>query len=663
MSKLTVSDIKPHLEEIAAQAVAALGGQVRPTLVSPPNPEMGDMGFPCFPYAKALRRAPQQIAQDLVEALTAATADDPLVKGVKATGPYVNFVLDYAGVLGMILGEIRHGEQTFGAGDPKDADGPILIEYSSPNTNKPQHLGHVRNNLLGQTVANILAFAGHPLVRLNLINDRGIHICKSMLAYQRHGQDPTPESMGLKGDHLIGHFYVSFNTQFEAEYAQWLTTDAADAARNRWVEGDGAKKVLGSWKKRQVKAWKKANKGNKDIPEFKPDAETLHKLFAKDYKDTFFNTESTIGAATRELLVKWEQGDQDTRALWAKLNGWVEAGFAQTYERMGVHFDQIDHESQTYLLGKELVSKGLEDGTFTTSDNGAVVFDMEKIGGNGHKAVLRPDGTSLYITQDLGTAATRFDAHSPSKMIYVVGDEQNHYFKTLFGVFGQIRPESQGKMHHLSYGMVNLPNGRMKSREGTVVDADDLMNEMYKLAHKATKERYGDQIDEQETAHRAEAVGLGALKFFLMNFSPQTTMTFDPDESIKFQGRTGPFCLYAYARTASILRKVGGIESLQFDDGVLSALDSELELELIKSLAEFPQVAQDAAAGYDPSKIAGQAWKISKAMASFFNDTDHSVINAQTPEKRQARLQLIFAVNSVLETALGLLGIKTLEQM
>lgn len=664
MSAKNVKGIIPHLESLAEAALASLGVEERPSLAASPNPEMGDLGFPCFPFARALRRPPQQIAASVVEALAPIVEGDALVNSVHAAGPYVNFSLSLPSVLGMVLAEVKGGARPYGAVASPEGEAPVLIEYSSPNTNKPQHLGHVRNNLLGESVANLLSHQGRPVRRVNLINDRGIHICKSMVAYMKHGDGGTPESFGKKGDHLIGDFYVRYNSDLTQEYGQWLETEAADAAFAQWCEGEG-QKAIAAWRKKAKKKLVKAGELTKEQPAPEAPEEVKRSLFKGGYQDVWFNTSSALGAETKELLVKWEAGDEEVRALWARLNSWVEAGFAATYERMGIHFDQIDHESETYLYGKELVARGRASGVFEESANGAMVFDLSRIGLNGEKAVLRPDGTSLYVTQDLGTANARFDAHSPQKMIYVVGDEQDHYFKVMFSIFGHLRPEAQGKMHHLSYGMVNLPHGRMKSREGTVVDADDLMDEMHALALGRVRELYdAEAMGEAEMQRRAEIVGLAALKFFLLDKSPQTTMVFNPDEALEFTGRTGAFLLYAYARTHSILAKgeARGV-SLSFDDDALKSLGSELELPVIRALMEFPSVMGRAAQDLDPGKVAAATYEIARAFAKFYSDKHHKVLDAPTPELQSARLQLVYAVQGALASGLGVLGIDTLKQM
>lgn len=647
MTELNCRNVAAHLGGLAAQALGVVGleNPEPPMLAPPPDPTMGDLGFPCFPFARSLRRAPQQIAQELADALTPMLDGDGVASGVKATGPYLNFSLDHGKILGLALQEMRENAGRFGSGV---APGTVMVEYSSPNTNKPQHLGHIRNNLLGEIVSNILEHAGYSVVRTNLINDRGIHICKSMLAYERFGGGVTPEDRGVKGDHLIGEFYVRFDQAFREEYEAWLTTEAASEACAAWADSRAARKPL--------QTWKKARKKQK-LPQ-EPTPDVIRELFEKSYKDVYFNTASELGGAARELLRKWEAEDPEVRALWARLNGWVEAGFHETYRRLGIRFDRIDHESETYKLGKDLVEAGLETGHFHRAENGAAVFDLGKIGLSGEKAVLRPDGTSLYTTQDLGTAVRRFEEHELDQLIYVVGDEQNHHFKVLFGILAQLRPETDGKCHHLSYGMINLPSGKMKSREGTVVDADDMMDEVHALAESQVREKW-PEISAAEVQERAEAIGLGALKYYLMAFSPATTMTFDPKESLALTGKTGVYAMYSYARTASILRKAGEVPT---DLSTLSSLSTELEFGLVREIADFGRIVDQAAADRDPSRITEWIWRLAKALASFFADKDHNVLNTEDPTLRAARIQLVWAVNQALHTGLRLLGITPLEQ-
>lgn len=661
----SVKDLDQYLATVSAAALKSLGIDQAPQLLPPPRDGMGYLGFACFPYARQLRKSPPEVAQEVRAAILKEMGDSALVEDVTAEGPFLNFKLSMPGVLGLILQELEENADGFGGGFVhKDDTRPIMIEYSSPNTNKPQHLGHIRNNLLGQTVANIMEHYGYPVVRTNLINDRGIHICKSMLAYQDHGNNTTPEESGIKGDHLIGNFYVKFNTVFTAEYKAWLATDEANAAFDAWKASPAALKAKKGWAKKANKDIKKANKANgTQTPQVKPDEmpeETLYSTFTSSYKDAFFNTASVLGGRCKEMLRKWEAEDPEVRKLWRQLNDWVEAGFHETYQRMGIHFDNIDFESETYLLGKDLIQQGLADGVFGKADNGAVVFDLSKIKLQGQKAVLRPDGTSLYTTQDLGTATRRFEQFNPEKLVYVVGDEQNHHFKVLFGILAQLDANLDGRCHHLSYGMVNLPHGRMKSREGTVVDADDLMDEVVQLALGETLKLHPD-LNEAEAKQRAESIGLGALKFFLMDYTPQTTMIFNPEKSLEVTGRTGVYAMYSYARVASIMRKGDFVGTGKANPDVLNLLTHEKEEAIIKALAAFPQTVKRAFDLYDPSKLTEYTWKLGKSLSSFYEACP--VLTAETEEVKQARFWLIYAASRVQKIALSILGIHALEEM
>ena len=660
---LNTQDIQPHLKALATEALQALGCDQEPNLAEAPNPEMGDLGFPCFPFARVLRRSPAQIAQQVVAELEPRIADEPLIAEVRAVGPYVNFRLDLGALLQVVLHELSQRGDRFG-GDQVSGETPIMIEFSSPNTNKPQHLGHVRNNLLGESLARILGHYGREVIRANLINDRGIAICKSMLDYQRHGNGATPESTGLKGDHLIGRHYVGYATKLAEEYARWQGTPAAKEAFSAWSETPKGAAMLAAEAKEQGAPL--------------TDDEAL-RLFFKAHKDTWFNTTSELGQDTRALLQKWEEGDPETIALWKTLNGWVEAGFWQTYERLGVRFDRVDRESETWTLGKDIAVSGLERGVFGKADNGAIVFDLEQIGLQGEKAILRGDGTSLYITQDLGTAQMRFEAHDLDQLIYVVGNEQDHHFRVLFGILAALdQARYEGRCHHLSYGMISLPHGRMKSREGTVVDADDLMQEMHDLARASILERnnlpgesredeFGKVlpvIEEEDLVKRSEAIGMGALKYYMLNYTPRSPFTFDPEESLQFEGQTGVYGMYAFARTASIQRKADfGGPPAELDLATLSTLGTPLERDLVMRLTRFADHVRWASEQHDPSKIAAYIFDLAKALASFFSDKDHNVLHTPDPDLKAARLQLMYAVNRVVGVALNLLGIEPLTEM
>lgn len=573
-------------------------------IVRPPKPEMGDLAFPCFTLAKTLRKAPQAIATQVAEALAAA----PGIASAEPAGGFVNARLDPAMAARVTLGHVLRDPEHFADGD-RGQGKRLLVEFSSPNTNKPQHLGHVRNNLLGAAVAALAAHEGFEVIATNLVNDRGIHICKSMVSFRRFADGKSPADVGQKGDHYVGDLYVQFETALRAELEAYTAAGG-----------------------------------------------TLD-------KEAFFNSEhSSLGTEAREMLVAWEQGDPEVRALWSTMNGWVFDGFEKTYQRMGVSFQWVQRESETYLLGKEIVQQGLDRGVFERLPDGAVVCDLAKLdlkGVEGTKVLLRGDGTSVYMTQDLGTAKMRADERAPERMVYVVANEQDHHFRVLFGILDLVEPGLGSRCHHLSYGMVNLPSGRMKSREGTVVDADDLMDELHRLAGEEVERRY-PELTAEERWLRAERIGLAGLKFFVLRFSPQSAIKYDPEASISFDGETGPYLLYTYARSRSILRKAGAAETLPAAD--LAKLQTPEEHRVVLELVELARVLPEAAASYDPSRLCGQLYAIARAYNGFQNSKDHQVIGVE-PELEAARLTLVAAAGQALKMGLGILGIETLEEM
>lgn len=576
------------------------GVQDRPQLAPPTRADAGDLALPCHPYARHLRRNPKLIAEDLAS----VARGHPLVDRADAVNGFLNLHLDWTSLAPRVLAWAQSSDGALGRSQVLGGD-KLLIEYSSPNTNKPQHLGHCRNNLLGHAVASLAEAAGARVTRINLVNDRGIHICKSMVAYERFADGATPASLGVKGDHFIGDLYVRFNDALKAEL---------DAA---FPQGDG------------------------------PDP------------DTWFNTDSELGQRAREMLQLWEEGDLEIVALWRTMNSWCEAGFAETYARMGVRFDRIQKESETWMLGKAIVQQGLADGVFHHADNGAVVFDQERIGLEGDKAVLRADGTSLYITQDLGTAASRFQEYAPDRMIYVVGNEQDHYFRVLFGILGQLLPELQGKLVHRSYGMVELTTGKMKSREGTVVDADDLMDDLQREALAQNQERWAE-LPEDERVQRAEAVAMAGLKYYLLRFNPDRSFVFDPASSIAFEGDTGPYCVYAHARAATLLDKLGdAVEGVQPD---WSALAEPNAVKVMAALLAVPDLVTKGARDLDPSYLTTALYDLAKAFASFYAAPEGRVIGAP-PGPAAAKAALVRATRRVLAGLVELLGIEALEEM
>lgn len=585
-------DLSAHL----AQAKGVPAFDIVPELCPP---EMkADLTVNAFKLAKALKSAPMPLAEEIT-AFLRGHAD---VAGAECVKAFVNVRLKPEALFRDGVGDAA---ALLDARFIEAKRRRVLIEFSAPNTNKPQHLGHVRNNTVGMATASLLRAAGHDVIPVNLINDRGVHICKSMLAYQRFGNGATPASTGIKGDHLVGDYYVKYDAEFRRQLAE------LKAAR----------------------------------PE----------LADKSSDELFLEVE--IGRAAQEMLVKWEQGDAEIRKLWETMNGWVISGFNETYGRMGVKFDKVYLESQTYMLGKDIIQDGLARGVFQKRADGAVVIDLEaeKLG---TKVVLRSDGTSVYITQDIGTTLMKQNEHKPDRQIWVVGDEQIFHFKVLFAILQKLGFAWAKDCHHMAYGMVNLPSGKMKSREGTVVDADDLFDEMEKLAREACAERAkGEEIP--NLGERAKVIGMGALKFMLLKVNPKTTMMFDPNASIQFEGDTGPYVQYAYARISSMLRKAGADALAAPADWSVLGADEEKSLALV--LAGYGNALRGAADDLDPSGLANYLLDVAKAFSRFYQACP--VLAAPTPELRRARLELSFRARDVLQAGLAALTIGTLESM
>lgn len=561
----------------------------------------GDVTVNCFRFARFFKAAPDMVAEKTVELLNA----DPEVKKAERIKAFVNITLNadalFRDTVGNIPALLQEGLL------PQNVRKRILIEYSAPNTNKPQHLGHVRNNTIGMSVCKLLSRVGHDVVPVNLINDRGIHICKSMLAYQRFGNGDTPEKSGIKGDHFVGNYYVRYNIELKKQL------EALRAARPELAE--------------------------------------------KSDDELFLDTE--IGAAAQEMLRKWENSDPDTVALWKLMNSWVIAGFNETYSRMGVEFRKTYLESQTYLLGKDNVRKGLEDGVFTRREDGAVIADLGKLG---TKVLLRKDGTSVYITQDIGTTLLKHREFEPDAMVWVVGDEQILHFQMLFTILKKMGHEWASDLHHLSYGMVNLPTGKMKSREGTVVDADDLFDEMHALARTAALERVPEGTEPPaDLEERSEIIGMGALKFMLLKFNPKTTMMFDPQASLKFEGDTGPYVQYVCARIHSIARKAAE-RGIRVDSAAdWSLTDSAEERSLAITAARYPEVLKAAAEKMDCSAVVNYLLELAKAFNRFYREKQ--VLNAENPAVVASRIALCFAVRDILEDGLATLTIGVPDAM
>ena len=567
----------------------------------------GHLTLVVFPFLRMSKKGPEQTAQEIGEYLQ---ANEPSVAAFNVIKGFLNLTIASSAWIELLNG--IHADKQYGIVAATDNSPLVMIEYSSPNTNKPLHLGHVRNNLLGNALANIVAANGNKVVKTNIVNDRGIHICKSMLAWQKYGNGETPESSGKKGDHLIGDYYVSFDKHYKAEVKELMAKFQSEGMNEE---------------------------------EAKAKAET----------------ESPLMKEAREMLVKWEANDPEVRALCNKMNDWVYAGFDETYRMMGVTFDKIYYESNTYLEGKEKVMEGLEKGFFYRKEDGSVWADLTGEGLD-HKLLLRADGTSVYMTQDIGTAKLRFADYPIDKMIYVVGNEQNYHFQVLSILLDKLGFEWGKGLVHFSYGMVELPEGKMKSREGTVVDADDLMAEMIDTA-KETSNELGklDGLTKEEADNIARIVGLGALKYFILKVDARKNMTFNPKESIDFNGNTGPFIQYTYARIQSVLRKAkeAGIEiPAQLPAGIEL---SEKEEGLIQMVADFAAIVKQAGEDYSPSIIANYTYDLVKEYNQFYHD--FSILREENEAVKVFRLALSENVAKVVRLGMGLLGIEVPDRM
>ena len=587
---MPIEKIKDHLlGRIQTAAQAAFGQPAQGlAIVFPPDLQLGHLAVGCFPLAKPLRKSPAEIAKTIAAAVT----PDDIIATAAAAGPYINFTLHPAVLFGEVLGAIAADGGSYGqAAAPSGRR--VMVEYLSPNTNKPLHLGHLRNASLGIAVARLLAAGGHRVVKSILINDRGVHICKSMLAWQRWAGGATPESAGVKGDHFVGTWYVRYAIESE--------------------------------------------------------------------KDPSLELE------IQEMLKRWEAGDPATQALWKRMNQWVYDGFEESYRRFGMDFDVFYYESDTYKLGRDVIAAGLAKGVFAKDERGNTVYHLpeaqfgtEKGGAAKRVTVLRPDGTSLYITQDIGTAILKVTQQNLDSSVYVVGSEQEHHFKCLFSMLGALGYPWAPNCYHLSYGMVYLPEGKMKSREGKVVDADDLIAGMVELAEEEIRRRDPEhRLPEAEIRRRATVIGTGAIKYYLLRVKPQVSINFDPAESISFDGFTGPYCQYAYARIFGILEKAAARAAGGTAD--LSLLGNVEELLLLKALIQFPEEVAGAVAEYNPSRVAVHVFNTAKAFNQFYNR--HPVLQSGSDALTAARLELIRATAAVLKNGLGMLGIEVLENM
>ena len=595
--------INEKLTSSIAEAIQSLYGEAAPAnliqLQKTKKEFEGHLTLVVFPFLKLSKKKPEQTAQEIGEYLV---ANQPAVASFNVIKGFLNLTIASSEWIEM-LADINRQSQ-YGFRKATEQSPLVMIEYSSPNTNKPLHLGHVRNNLLGASLANIMQANGNKVVKTNIVNDRGIHICKSMLAWLKWGNGETPETAGKKGDHLIGDYYVAFDKHYKAEVEEMMKQGMS-----------------------------------------KEEAEANSPLIKEAH----------------EMLVKWEAGDPEVRALWEKMNSWVYAGFDETYRRMGVSFDKIYYESNTYIDGKKKVLEGLDKGLFYRKEDGSVWADLTAEGLD-HKLLLRSDGTSVYMTQDIGTAQQRFNDYPIDQMIYVVGNEQNYHFQVLSILLDKLGFKWGKDLIHFSYGMVELPNGKMKSREGTVVDADDLMDEMVATAQQTSLELGKlDGLTKKEAAEIALIGGMGALKYFILKVDARKNMTFNPEESIDFNGNTGPFIQYTYARIQSVLRKAaeaGIIIPTELNHDIQL---NEKEESLIQHLAEFPVTIAEAAKDYSPSEIANYAYDLVKEFNQFYHD--FSILREENEQVKLFRLALSANVAKVIKLAMSLLGIEVPERM
>ena len=576
----------------------------------------GDFTVVTFPLTKLAKKKPEIIGEELGQILA---RDFSELDSFNVIQGFLNLSLIPAFWNSFVLS--LQDNPSFGE---LPANGEkVLVEFSSPNTNKPLHLGHIRNILIGWSVSKILKAAGFDVFNVQIINDRGIAICKSMLARKIWGAGKTPQNTGIKGDFFVGSYYVLFEQKFQEEYAAWqLTTEA------------------------------------REVFESKKKEDQSELAFLKSYKDLYFNAYSELGKQAAEMLRNWEAGEEETIATWSQMNQWVYAGFDHTYQLLGVHFDKLYYESETYLLGKDIVQAGIEKSVFYKEADGSVWIDLTDVKLD-KKVVLRKDGTSVYITQDLGTAELRYDDFKANKMIYVVADEQNYHFQVLFEIAKKLKvPYAEG-LHHLSYGMVDLPTGKMKSREGTVVDADDLIAEVVLEARKNSEERgvLADLTD-AERSEIIRKIGLAALKYFIIKVQPQKRMTFDPKESVDMQGQTGPYIQNAFVRIQSVLRKAGDFDATIAGNYLEFVLE---EREIIQQLYQYPNVIEESALQYDPSAIANFAYALAKNYHRFYHE--HSILKADDLAVRSFRLCMSKAVGSVLNHSMNLLGIEMPDKM
>jgi arginyl-tRNA synthetase len=602
------------IEHLYSQPFEPSGVQINRT----PKEFQGAFTVVVFPFVKLAKKSPDVTAQELgayMKENVSEVTDFNVVKGFLNLEISTNY---WQGFLTEVLKTEKYGHL------PSNGK-KVMVEYSSPNTNKPLHLGHIRNILLGWSCSKILTAAGYEVVKVQIVNDRGVAICKSMLSWLKYGKGKTPESTKIKSDHFVGDYYVLFEQKLKAEYAKWQTS------------------------KKGIATFEKLAKPGQD-----------EATFFKDYKNKFFNEYSKLGAEVREMLLKWENHDPETIDLWKKMNQWVYNGFNKTYDDLGVTFDKLYYESNTYLLGKDIVDDGLAKNVFFKKDDSSVWVDLTDAG-HDQKLVLRSDGTSVYMTQDLGTARMRYDDFGCEKVVYVVADEQNYHFQVLFEILKRLEEPYAAGLYHLAYGMVELPTGRMKTREGTVVDADDLMEEVIKLAKKGIDERgEASGASVSERADVARMVGMSALKFFILKVNARRRIIFNPEESLDFEGQTGPYIQYSYARMNSVLNRAQK-EQWNSENWINYTNYQPIETEMLLALHEYPDVLKEAAQSYDPSHIANYCYNLAKSYHKFWHDL--SIFNAESEDAKAFRLELSRAIASVLTDAMGLIGIEMPNRM
>ena len=607
----TFRDIAERLEQATGGALPAAEVQ----LTVAPEHTGADLALACFPLARSLRKNPAQIAGELADAIAAS----PAVARAEAAGPYLNLSLERGALCERVVAAARERGSSYGDSE-RESGQRVMVEYVSPNTNKPLHLGHVRNAVLGRAVARLVASQGAEVLKTDIINDRGIHIAKSMIAYRDFAAGETPQSSGEKGDHFVGRWYVRFDQELRAE-------------RRRWDEQKGL------------------------------DAAALEKLVTRkrEQLDEEFQQQSELMQSARALLQQWEAEDPEVRELWRTMNQWVYDGFAQTYELLGIDFDKHYYESDIYRGGREIILDALERGVFEKAPNGAVIAPLSKHGNLQDKVVLRGDGTGLYITQDINLATIKFEEFQLTRSLYVIGSEQDFYMKQLKATLELLGVPWASEVHHLSYGMVYLPEGKMKSREGTVVDADDLVHELRAMAREELEQRLGDggeRPPDEELERRALAIALSAITFNFLLVGRETDIQFDPRSSLAFEGKTGPYLQYTGARIASILRKADEAGGWSAPSPLV--LESDAEWRLVQAVALYPLAVADAAQSYDPARLATALFELAQSFNALYHD--HRVLDAEEPQ-RSSRLALLEAVLAVLRGGMGLLGIEALEEM